>query len=480
MHDVLVIGAGFGGLSTALSLAEAGASVVVHEALAYPGGCASTFTRKGHRFESGATLFSGLAPDQLFGRWIAQHGLDVPVVLPDHHGEVRAPGLTLPLPGTREALVETLCALPGAPTAGVRSFFAEQAGLADTLWSLFADPTLLPPFSASMLARHAGRVPAYLPLLRVVGRPLTDVLRRHGVHDFAPLRTWLGGMCQITVQCEPHEAEAPFALASMDFLWRGTGHVIGGIGRLADGLVTAIRARGGEVRLADRVTGLRPAEGGWEVTTRSGVVRARHVVANLLPADLSALLGGHRGLDARHRPVADGWGAVMLYRVVRARPGEAFHLDLTRDPTRPLVEGNHVYVSASDARDGRGEGPDARVLTVSTHVALTRLRREDPAAVVAEVQASMRETLSALAPELDDVTLELPASPRTFRRFVRRADGAVGGVPRRAGLGAYTQLGPVQVERGLWLVGDSVFPGQSTYAVAVCGQRVAEAIRRCG
>lgn len=469
--DVLVIGAGFGGLAAALTLAERGAQVTVCEALAYPGGCASTFTRAGHRFEAGATLFCGLAPDQLFGRWIDRYHLDVEPVFPDTIAEVRAPGLVLPISADRARFVDALCALPGAPAPALRRFFAEQRVVADVLWSLFEDPDLLPPLTATSLLRHAARARRYLPVLRVAGQSLEAVLAQHGLDGWAPLRTWLGGQCQITVQCEPHEAEAPYALAAMDFLWRGTGHVQGGIGRLADGLVSAIGQAGGSVRLADRVQGVRRVGGRWEVTTRDGVRRVATVIANTLPADLATLLGGHDGLTRRHAPIADGWGAVMLYRVVRGVSGPGRHLDLTDDPTQPLVDGNHVYVSVAEPGDD-----GARVLTASTHVALSRLRAGPAPEIVAAVQARMRATMSRLAPELDDVALELPASPRTFQRFVRRRDGAVGGVPRRVGLSAYTQLGPVEVERGLWLVGDSVFPGQSTYAVAVGGLRVAEAV----
>ena len=77
--DVAVIGAGFGGLGAALSLAERGADVALLETLSYPGGCASTYRRRGCRFESGATLFSGFGEGQLFADWIARHGLDVRV-----------------------------------------------------------------------------------------------------------------------------------------------------------------------------------------------------------------------------------------------------------------------------------------------------------------------------------------------------------------------------------------------------------------
>lgn len=478
MSDVVVIGGGFGGLAAALALAEGGARVVLYEALAYPGGCASTFTRRGVRYEAGATLFSGLARGQLFGDWIARHGLDVGVDWIDPVVETRAPGVQLSMDRDRAAFIERLCALPGAPAEGLRRFFAAQGRLADTLWELFDDPALLPPFSAASLLRHVGRAPRYAPLAPLLLQPLERMLQRHGVASWAPLRTWLDGLCQITVQCPPAEAEAAFALAAMDYGWRGTGHVVGGIGALAEGLVQAIRGAGGEVRLACRVNGLRPEGRGWRVQTRDGEAHADAVVANLLPGDTARLLGGHAALEARHRPVAAGWGAVMLYRVVRAPEGPAHHLDLTLDPTRPLTDGNHVFLSVGGTDDARGVAPGLRVCTASTHIALERLRTGDAATVVAAVQAEMRRTLRALAPEWDDVVSEHTASPRTFQRFVRRSEGAVGGVPRRAGLAAWSQLGPVSPERGLWLAGDSVFPGQSTYATALGGVRVAEAIAR--
>jgi len=69
----------------------------------------------------------------------------------------------------------------------------------------------------------------------------------------------------------------------------------------------------------------------------------------------------------------------------------------------------------------------------------------------------------------------MTASPRTWARFVGRAEGAVGGPPRRVGLGNYVDAGPLPLSSappGLWLVGDTAFPGQSTLATAVGGERL--------
>ena len=94
--DTVVIGAGFGGLGAALRLAELGAKVVLCETLRYPGGCASTFSRSGYRFEAGATLFSGLGEGQLFSKWNEAFDLGLRFDLLDPLVELRTGDWSLP------------------------------------------------------------------------------------------------------------------------------------------------------------------------------------------------------------------------------------------------------------------------------------------------------------------------------------------------------------------------------------------------
>jgi phytoene dehydrogenase-like protein len=487
--DVIVVGSGFGGLGCALSLAERGLRPLVFEALKYPGGCASTFTRDGYAFEAGATLFSGLGERQLFGQWVTRHGLDVRVDWLDPLVELRAPGLHLSVCRDRDAFVSNLAQRAGAKGDAVRRFFALQRSVADVLWELLDTPELLPPWTARTLLQHASRLPRYLPVARWVGRPLLEVMEDFGVADVAPLRTWANALCQITVQCGVTEAEAPFALATLDYAWRGTGHVVGGIGRLADGMVEAVRRAGGEVRFSERVKGMVRTGDSWRVQTTRGTYEAPVVAANALPGDVGALLAGEPAdaalLSSLQGEVQRGWGAAMLYGVADApegAPASAHHLELVADPSRAFLEGNHLFMSISAAGETHRAPAGQRTLTVSTHVFPQKLEGQ-PAAVQADyvsaVQARMRETLHALAPEwAGRLRHVLPGSPRTFQRFTRRSGGYVGGVPRRAGLHHYGQLQPVQAAERLWLVGDSVFPGQSILAAALGGVRVAEAVAR--
>lgn len=480
-YDAVVVGAGFGGLGAALRLAEGGAKVALLEALNYPGGCASTFRRAGYRFEAGATLFSGFGPGQLFARWIEAHGLDVRVDFEDPMVRFRTPDFELAVGPARGPLRDQLVAL-GVPAEGLDGFLRQQRKVADALWGLLDDPALLPPFGAAALLRHVANSPRYLPLLPLLGKPLGAVLARHGLTEAEPLVAYLNGLCQITVQCGVAEAEAPFALGTMDYYHRGTGHVRGGIGRLAGALVDAVRGAGGEVHLATRARGLRREHGGWAVETRQGVLHAEAVVANLLPSAVQALLRDEAPLPAlarRSAAVATGWGAIMLYLVVAPPPDAGpgpIHLEGVGDPGAPFTEGNHVFASVSGEADEGRCPPGLRTMTVSTHVPIPSVRAGG-GAYVARVQENMRRTLAARAPEwVRDVRFELTASPRTFQRFTGRPEGHVGGVPRRAGLHHYRDLVPAPPLPGLYLVGDSVFPGQSTLATALGGVKAAERI----
>ncbi|MFT5683542.1 MAG: phytoene dehydrogenase-like protein [Myxococcota bacterium] len=478
-YDVIVIGAGFGGLAAALEAAEQGRKVAICEALKYPGGCASTFTRDGVQYEAGATLFSGLDEGHLFGQWRSRLSLPVHFERLAVPIELRTPDMTLPVPDDRDQLIAAFCGMPHAPVERLRAFFAEQARVSEALWPIFDDPARLPPLSWPAVGWHLRRLHRYLPLVRLVGRSLLDVLRRHRLHTFAPLCHYLNALSQITVQASIEDAEAPFAMSTMDYCFRGTGHVRGGIGELASAMLQAIEGLGGTVMLACRVRGLSQDGGAWQVSARGATLRAPLVVANLLPQAVSDLLPDPPVSLARlTRQVESGWGAAMLYRTLRLDThSEPHHLELIADPDAPFIEGNHVFCSISGSAEQRA--PDGlRTLTASTHVPMQRLRSFDPAGqaqYIAGIQARMRQTIAERAPELSETVSELTASPRTFARFTRRPGGFVGGIPRRTGLASYQGLLPRAVLPGLYLVGDSVFPGQSTLACAAGGVRTMRA-----
>jgi phytoene dehydrogenase-like protein len=152
------------------------------------------------------------------------------------------------------------------------------------------------------------------------------------------------------------------------------------------------------------------------------------------------------------------------------------------DHTRPLGEGNSVFISLSNPDDPDRAPAGMRTATLSTHTAVApwwRLHYSDEAAYEAR-RASYAERLLTAAERAipgirQAIRLCLPGTPVTFEFYTKRPSGMVGGFPQHS---LFHARGPGAGLPNLWLVGDSIFPGQSTAGVTLGGLRVAAAVLR--
>ena len=154
---------------------------------------------------------------------------------------------------------------------------------------------------------------------------------------------------------------------------RGVVHVRGGIGKLADSLVAAVRRHGGQVLFRQRVTRVSAGDGAKQVETSKGAMfEADAVVFNLPPWDASALLGAAAPARIRTAELpSDGWGAFMVYVGLDGGilPAD-FPLHHQVLVWEPFGEGNSVFLSLS-LPDDSGRAPAGhRALTISTHTDL--------------------------------------------------------------------------------------------------------------
>ncbi|MBD0327077.1 MAG: FAD-dependent oxidoreductase, partial [Pyrinomonadaceae bacterium] len=81
-YEVVVVGGGIGGLTTAALLAARGVNVCLLEKEAQAGGCAATFQKFGHTFESTASLYAGWQPGEIHERVFAELPVTAPEVRP--------------------------------------------------------------------------------------------------------------------------------------------------------------------------------------------------------------------------------------------------------------------------------------------------------------------------------------------------------------------------------------------------------------
>jgi phytoene dehydrogenase-like protein len=299
------------------------------------------------------------------------------------------------------------------------------------------------------------------------------------------LRRYVDGQLLISAQATSERADALYGAAALDMPRRGVAHVRGGMGSIAELLADAVRRHGGQVLYRQRVTHVsRQADDRFIVETeKRASFPADTVIFNLPPWDAASLLGENAPERLRQAQLPrDSWGAFMAYvglDEAAAPPGAPLHRQVLIG--EPFGEGNSVFLSLS-LPDDPGRAPAGhRALTISTHTRLKpwwRLFEHDREAYEARKQEYTERLLAAAEialPGLRGAARRImPGTPVSFQRFTHRSLGWVGGFPQTSLFRAWEpHLAP-----GLWLVGDSIFPGQSVLAVALGGMRVAEAVVR--
>ncbi len=486
----IVIGAGVAGLTVAAALAKEGHDVTVLEAHVDPGGSAATYFYKNYYFDAGATLVGGFqpgGPHDLAAQWL---DIDWPVHRAEPAMVFHSPDGTVTRWGDEGAWREERLRAFG-PDA--ERFWRSQEWVADQVWKFAATLPPWPPdnlHDLGMLALRALRQPALATLAPLLPADVQRWMNALGARG-PFLQQFVDAQLLISAQTTASGASALFGAVALDLARAGVFHVEGGVGGIAETLAAKVRELGGQIIYKAEVTRIEAPNGrvrGVE-TKKKGAFEADLVVANLTPWNILQLLGQDAPPAMRrqvHR-LPPEWGAFTLYLGVDEDlipPGFPDHHQFVQQPQLPLAEGNSIFLSISPAWDKSRAPAGQRTITMSTHTrpepwwALYNKpgAEADYEARVTRYTETLLRAAEQLLPNIRNKThLQLPGTPITFQRFTRRHHGYVGGFPQTSILNANNPRLPIE---NLWMVGDSIFPGQSTAGVTLGALRVARAIIR--
>jgi prolycopene isomerase len=467
--DVVVIGAGLGGLSAAAFLAKAGKRVLVVDAAPRAGGLLAELPMPGYHMSPGIHTLTGCFEDgpagegilSAVGRHLGLEGVElVPVEVPFR---LSYPGLDLALPTGREGWIE----------AHAEHFPRERAGLTDLMDLCERVMQELYRLPIAPDVRWLARMPRQAPtLLRYRSATVLDVL--DAKLEDPRLKRVVSGFCESYYGLPP--ARTSFLLWAWGTASYATGtHVCrGGYQRLADAFVTAIQARQGRVWLGTPVSRIVTHEGrvhaiggdGWQVV-------APVVVAATDPRQLPRLLG-QGVLPERY-----------LRRLERSMPSDsavAVYVATTLDLTAQAMACETLVIDSYDFMLSSDEMLCIHVPTLADPtmapegqhlVELERLAghgMEDPFAQAGELVQAGNRSLPGLADSLVPVGSDA-ATPYQMRRFSPMYGWAA--LPQQFGLGRLPHRVPVS---GLFLAGHWTRPAYAIPGVVWSGAEVARII----
>lgn len=478
---VIVIGAGVGGLTAAALLAKRGFEVTVLEAHVEPGGCAATFLHKGYRFDVGATLVGGFQPGGPHHIVGEQLGIEWPIRSVEPAMQIHLPDRSITRWSDADRWREERVRVFGS---SAEKFWSTQERVADAVWDFSARVPTWPVASINdalrLIATARPDLIPIAPLAFTNVRAWATALGARG----RDLLAFLDGQLLIAAQGMARETNGLYGAVALDLYRRGVAHVEGGVGNIAETLVKTVQAQGGQVLYRHEVTAITRTRAGYGLETKRGSFEADIVLANLTPWALAKLMGAAApsSLQQRVKNLKPISSAFMAYLGVdeAAIEDQIDHHQVIVDPAQPLGEGNSIFVSISPEWDRARAPHGQRAITISTHThaAAWYALADDAAALEDRKQRYLEKLIDAASialPHLKrNIKLAMPGTPLTFERFTRRVNGMVGGFPQKS---LWAGWAP-RIDRAVWLVGDSVFPGQSTAGVTLGALRVAREIER--
>lgn len=478
---VVVIGAGIGGLTAAALLARRGYQVLVLDQAIVPGGCASTFKRKGFTFDVGATQVAGLEPGGIHHRIFTELEIDLPEATPcDPACAVYLPGETQPINVWRDRAkwkAERERQFPGSDR-----FWQLIDNLFQASWAFQARDPVLPPRNIWDLWQLTQAVrPGTLTTLPYTFLTVGDALRGHGLEDDWRLRTFLDLQLKLYSQVDAEETALLYAATALSVSQspQGLSHLHGSMQVLSDRLVAALEKYGGKLLMRHSVEKILVENGKVKgVLVRNQKTKevrtetADEIVANVTVQNLVQLLGRNapQGYKQRVDKLPEASGAFVVYLGVdeTAIPsGCPPHLQFMYDRNGAIGENNSLFVSVSRTGDGRAPEGKGTIIASSFVDPKPWWRSEDYEAMKEKYTGEAIARLGQffhLTPET--ILHQEAATPRTFARYTARDRGIVGGIGQRVptfGPFGFANRTPV---KNLWLVGDSTHPGEGTAGVS--------------
>lgn len=489
-YDVIVIGSGIGGLVTATQLAAKGARVLVLERYIIPGGSAGYFEREGYRFDVGASMIFGFGTKgttNLLTRALKAVNVNLdtisdPVQIHYHLPE----GLDLKVHRDYEKFLEELTSHFPHEREGIRRFY-------DECWKVFNCLNAMELLSLEepryLMRAFFGHPGACLGLLKYLPKNTGDVARRY-IRDpkllkFIDMECYCWSVVPAT--------QTPMINAGMVFSDRhygGINYPKGGVGQIALNLVEGLKKAGSEIQYQARVTKILLKNGkavGVELANGQQYY-AQRIVSNATRWDTFEKLLSPQTMPAKEKR----WQK-------RYRKSPSFlslHLGVKAEVLPPDTECHHILLEGwQQMEDEQGTifvsiptllDPD--LAPIGHHIVHTFTPSwidEWQGLSPTEYQHKKEEAAGRLIERLEQIfpgiskglDYQEVGTPRTHRRFLGRADGSYGPIPRYRLPGLLTMPFNRTPISGLYCVGDSTFPGQGLNAVAfsgfACGHRIA-------
>jgi phytoene desaturase len=487
LYDVIVVGSGIAGLTSASLLARQGRKVLVVERHDRPGGYAHGFRRRSYQFDSAVHLIGGCGEGPYEGSGLIKRLLEVlgvadlcEFVPVNPFYSAVYPDFRLDVPSGMEAFIASHVARFPAEERGLRKLMSVCQDIRD---ETLRAPDLLSP-------TDFGRMVSYVPsLVKYHRATLSEVMDDH-LSD-PRLKAVFGTLWPYLGLPPSRVSFLYWAMMLLSYVDDGAWYCKGGFQGLAEAMAVALERNGGELLLKSSVRRIE-VEGG----VASGVVleNGQRIAAPVVISNADATQTFTELIGSQHIPrrfmaslqkMKASVSALVLYGATRhdlAQAGATHEMffykgwDHDRDYA-DLLQGriSRIGFTVPSLADPSlaPEGEQLFTVTVLLPYDLSDSWRDEKEfysdLLVAEADAVM--------PGLKDgLRFAEAGTPRTMERYTRNQAGAMYGWDVTPGQVGPMRLGHKSPIEGLILAGHWTSPGGGIYGVCQSGLRAAQSV----
>ncbi len=476
--EVVVVGAGIAGLTSAAILSKQGLSVTLIESHNQSGGCAGTFKRNNYIFDVGATQVAGLEKGGIHSRIF--DFLDIP--LPE--ATILDPACIVDLNDGGKPIhiwhektkwiAELEMQFPGS-----HRFWKLCTLIHQSNWIFANNNPVLPISNFWDLSQLLKAL--VLPNLVsgvLLKSTIFDLLRICGLSKNDRLISFLNLQLKLYSQEDVYNTAALYGSTVLQMCQQphGLWHLKKSMQSLSDALESSLIKTGVNLIFGQKVNSINFDDLNmcWKVfansKTNSFVYQAKDVIYTAPPQSLlkhlKETLNRKQIYKNRLINLPDPSGAIVFYSALKKehiKKISSNHYQFLSD------EFGSLFVSISD--DGDGRAPKGEVTLIASVFTKTKYWFNlDKQSYLKRKKDCLNKISLELESHFDIVSenwlhREL-ATPLGFEKWTNRPNGIVGGLGQSPDMFGLFGLSSRTPFKGLWLCGDSIYPGEGTAGVS--------------
>lgn len=481
IYDVIVIGSGMGGMSAACLLANDGLDVLVLEAAHVPGGCSSSYYRKGYIFESGATTLIGFDKNQPLQLLEQKLGIELPKRSLNPSMTVHMNDKKIIRWQERQKWIDEAIRHFGE-AAEQKSFWNLTLKVADVVWKVSGVNNYFPPQQFNDWVQLLKNNPLDAWVLPYALQSVQQTARNIGISN-PYFYSFLDEQLIISSQASANETPFLFGAPAITYTNYTNYYVPGGLLEMVRSLEHFLNQKGGEIRTREKVLSLEKQSNIFVLkTSKKQTYRAEMVISNIPVWNMQGITSAGMSdyFSSEAEKYQDAWGAFTMGIVTDDiyDPEMTLHhqVHIPEQKIPMGVSSKSIFVSFSHPDDTDRAPKGERVLNVSTHAKpdFWFSLNGDYDSIKEKVQKEIVTLLKQLLPGFADAEIKLvfSATPVTWNNWVYRKKGRVGGIPQSMSRSLLDWTPNKTPFKGLYLCGDTVFPGQGIPGVTLSGINV--------